>query len=481
MRPRRAPLLALGLSLITLLALGGCASTGAMHAQESLPTEGDLAALLKTPASASATAAALPAQDWWSAYHDANLSHWIALGLASSPTVREARARLEQAQAIFAITRAAELPSLGASADSTAQRVSGTGIYPPPLAGMVHTVNDVDLSATFELDLFGRLAARTEQARLDARASAVNVESVRIGLAGAIGHAYFDLARAQQQLRIAQELEASRTKTLELVRDRVRAGLDTRVERELAQVTVPEIRVDIERAQEQIALARHALAVLAGQEPHAADTLVASLPDDKYLAQPTQMPLDWVARRADVTAARQRALAAASGIRAARADFYPNINLGAVVGLNSLTTQTLFEYNSRVWQIGPAIHLPIFSGGSLRAQLGSANAASDAAIDAYEATVLKAAGEVADAVSSVTALDRQREQQREATAHAQAAADLAQIRYQAGLGNYLTVLTAQTSVLAQRRTQLELDARAAAMDVTLALALGGGFRGEMVP
>ncbi|HYA67058.1 MAG TPA: efflux transporter outer membrane subunit, partial [Burkholderiaceae bacterium] len=383
---------------------------------------------------------------------------------------------LAQAQAVFAVTHAAELPTLGASADSTAQRISGTGIFPPPLAGLVGTINNVDIFSSLELDLFGRLAARTDAARWSAEASAVDRELAGIRLAGAIAHAYFDLARAQRARQIAVEIETSRRQTLDLVRRRVIAGFDTQVERRLAEVTVPEIQVDIERADEQIALARHTIAVLAGKGPQAADTLDAHLPQDAALVPPQNLPLDLLARRADVAAAKRRVLAAMSGVEAARADFYPNINLTALFGINSLTTQALFEWNSRTWQIGPAIHLPIFEGGALRARLRSASADADAAIDAYNETVLQAAREVADTLSSISSVKRQLAQQSLATEHAQAASELAAIRYEAGLGNYLTVLTAQSGVLVQRRAEVEIAARAAALDVSLALALGGGFR-----
>jgi len=216
--------------------------------------------------------------------------------------------------------------------------------------------------------------------------------------------------------------------------------------------------------------------VLAGQAPDAADTVQARLPDDAALAPPTALPLDLLARRADIAAAQRRVAASLRGVDAARADFYPNVNINALVGLDSLTTQRLFEYNSRTWQVGPALHLPIFQGGSLRAALRSASAQTDEAIDAYNATVLQAAREVADTSSSIAAVRRQRAQQELATANAQAAADLAVTRYRAGLGNFLTVLTAQGAVLSQRRSEVDLDARAAALDVSLALAMGGGFR-----
>ena len=466
----RAFALASGLAL-----LGGCASDPSLLPREKMPTEQEIAAKLQLQP-LEASLASEPSTTWWTAYNDPELNRWIDAGLADSPTMHEAGARLAQARAVFAATHAAELPTIGASADSTAQRISGTGIFPPPLAGLVGTINNIDLVSSLELDLFGRLAARTEAARLSAEASAADRELAGVRLAGAIAHAYFELARAQRARQIAMEIESSRKQTLDLVRRRVSAGFDTQVERRLAEVTVPEIKVTVERADEQIALARHTIAVLAGKGPQAADNLDAHLPQDAALVAPTTLPMDLLARRADVAAAKRRVLSAMSGVEAARADFYPNVNLTALFGLNSLTTQALFEGNSRTWQVGPAIHLPLFDGGALRARLRSASADADAAVDAYNDAVLQAAREVADTVSSIASVKRQLEQQALATENAQAASDLAAIRYEAGLGNYLTVLTAQAGVLAQRQAEVDLAARAAALDVSLALALGGGFR-----
>ena len=465
-----------------LCILVGCAADPSLGPQEKLPTAQDLASRLHLAANPAESAPhdAFGDKAWWTVYHDAELTAWIERGLRDSPDLRIAGARLQQAEAFVAATHAGEAPSLNFNAQSNAQRLSGNGIFPPPLGGEVATINDLDLVASLELDLFGRLAARTDAARLEAQAGAVDRDLAGVRLAGAIGHAYFELARAQQARRIAVQIETDRAKTLELVRDRVRAGLDTQVERRLAEVTLPEIRVDIERADEQIALARHALAVLAGQAPDAADAVEAHLPDDAALAPPAALPLDLLARRADVVAAQRRVAASLRSVDVARADFYPNVNLNALVGLDSLGARRLLQTNSRTWQVGPAVHLPIFQGGSLRAALRSASAQTDEAIDTYNATVLQAAREVADTSSSIAAVRRQRSQQELATANAQVAADLAVTRYRAGLGNFLTVLTAQGAVLSQRRSEVDLDARAAALDVSLALAMGGGFRDPQV-
>jgi NodT family efflux transporter outer membrane factor (OMF) lipoprotein len=470
MVPRRLPRL---LSLACLLALAGCAADRAIGPHETLPAAQDQAAQLRLAAPPVAVA-----PDWWSAYHDAELERWIRLGLADSPSLREAAARAARAQALFDTARAAQAPTLGAGADVDNQRISDNGFYPPPLAGFVGNVWDAGLSGTIDFDLFGRLAARSEAARLGALAQDVDSAQARIRLAGAIAHAYFELAHAQQTQRILTELQQDREQTLDLVRRRVAAGFDTKVETRLAEVPVPQIRADIERANEQIALARHSLALLAGQGPQAADAVEARLPARTSLELPPALPLDLLARRADVAAARTRVASSLRSVDAARAEFYPNVNLTALIGFDAISLRHLFAIQSRTWQLEPAIHLPIFDDGLLRANLRAASADTDAAIDAYNATVLQAAGEVADALSSIASVRRQLELQQEATQSAVAAFDLSTVRYQAGLGNLLAVLSAQGSVLVQRRAEIDLAARLTALDVSLALSLGGGFEGK---
>ena len=189
-----------------------------------------------------------------------------------------------------------------------------------------------------------------------------------------------------------------------------------------------------------------------------------------------QSPADLIGRRADLVAQRWRVDAATNQVDAAKAQFYPDINLVAFVGLSSLGLDRFVDAGSRTYGVGPALHLPLFDGGRLRAQLETRRADVDAAIVAYNGTLLRALREVADEVTSLQAIERQQQAQAEATAAADAAYELAVQRYQAGLGNFLVVLTAQTNVLAQRRAASDLKARHLAAEIGLARALGGGYR-----
>ena len=187
------------------------------------------------------------------------------------------------------------------------------------------------------------------------------------------------------------------------------------------------------------------------------------------------MPADLLGRRADIAAARWRVEAASRDVANAKTQFYPNINLVAFAGFSSIGLDRLLDAGSQQWGVGPALRLPIFDAGRLRANLRGKSADLDAAVESYNAAVIDAVRDVADQIASSQAITRQQAEQRAAQTAAEGAYEIAVQRYKAGLGNYLHVLTAETSVLNQRRQAVDLAARALDTQVGLMRALGGGY------
>ena len=257
--------------------------------------------------------------------------------------------------------------------------------------------------------------------------------------------------------------------------DRVAAGLDTQLELRQSEGGLPEARLQFETLQEQIALSRNALAALVGSPNDAVAPVLSAQSAIKNMALPATLPADLLSRRADVTAARWRIEAAFGNVSNAKAQFYPNINLVAFAGFSSIGLGRLFDAGSQQAGIGPALRLPIFEGGRLRANLRGQTADLDGAIESYNAAVIDAVRDAKDQVASAQAIARQQTEQRAAQDAAEAAYDVAVQRYKAGLGNYLNVLTAETSVLRQRGLAVDLAARALDTQVSLARALGGGY------
>jgi NodT family efflux transporter outer membrane factor (OMF) lipoprotein len=192
---------------------------------------------------------------------------------------------------------------------------------------------------------------------------------------------------------------------------------------------------------------------------------------------PPTLAADLIGRRPDIVAARARAEAASQRINVARANFYPNINLSALVGVQSLGLDLLTQGDSRYGTVGPAISLPIFEGGRLEGQYRGAHAEYEEAVATYNQTLVNALRDVANALADRRALDAQITQAHAALTSAEQSYSVARQRYDAGLSTYIDVLTVENSLVAQRRNVADLEAQAFSVDVELARALGGGFGG----
>ena len=461
------------LSAVAVLALTACASSAgiAPTAQRIAPEQLGLTAT-------SAESGAVVQQLWWQAWGDPALSDLMAQALAAHPTLQMAEARLAKADAAVAGETGNAAPKLRASADTTRQHFSATSIYPAPLGGSIRTLGNAQLGGSWELDFFGRHRAAIDAAIGAQRAAQADVAAAQNLLSSQVALTYVQLARLLAQREVAERTLAQRTNMLALIRQRVGAGLDTQVELRQGEGSLPEARLAIEQLNEQITNTRHALAALASVAPYSLDTLQPQMGDQRLVRAPASLPANLLGSRADIQAARWRAEAATQGVAVAKAQFYPNVNLTAFAGFSSIGLGNLVNAASRQYGVGPAISLPIFDGGSLRANLSGKTADLDAAVAAYNGAVIDAVRETADQLNSLQSVTRQRDEQRQAQSAAESAYSFAQQRYGAGLSGYLTLLNAESAVLAQRRLAVDLQARALSAQVGLIRALGGGYAPE---
>lgn len=415
------------------------------------------------------------AGEWWLAFGDASLNRLMAQALQSSPSLKLAQARLARAQSVSEVADAATRPQLNGSLDLTHQRYTQNGAVPAPLAGSIRDTGTLQLGASWEIDFFGKNRAALDAAIGTVKAAQADAQAARVLLASQVARSYFQLIRIHEQLQVAERTLAQREETLRLVRDRVNAGLDTRLELRQSEGGLPEARGQIVALQEQAALAEHALAALIGMpNSHPAHDIPA-LSAIKNIAITSAIPADLLGRRADIAAARWRVEASTQDVANAKTQFYPNVNLVAFAGFSSIGLDRLLESGSQQWGVGPALRLPLFDGGRLRANLRGKTADLDAAVESYNAAVIDAVRDAADQVASVHFIAKQQIEQRAAQAAAESAYEIAVQRYQAGLGNYLQVLSAETAVLNQRRQAVDLAARALDTQVALIRALGGGY------
>jgi NodT family efflux transporter outer membrane factor (OMF) lipoprotein len=419
-----------------------------------------------------------PTDHWWTAYGDAQLDGLIDEALKGSPDLAAAQARVRKAQALAGQARAAILPS--AQANGSYQSVKQSYNNGIPASFVPQGYNDsgrLTLDFAYELDFFGKNRAALAAATSEAEAAKADAALSRLSLSTNVAAAYADLAQLFADRDAAQDALSVREQSASLTADRVANGLENTGASEQAKSNLASARANLAAVDESLGLTRNRLAALLGAGPDRGLTIerpkVGAL---KAFGLPADLQVDLIGRRPDVTAARLRAEASAQRIKQAKAGFYPDINLSAYFGQQSLGLDLLTKGGSSIGGIGPAIRLPLFEGGALRAAYRGAAADYDAAVASYNGTLTQALQDVADAAVSARALDVRLSESTKAFEASKAAHDIALQRYRGGLSTYLDVLTAEDAMIANQRTLADLKTRAFTLDVALVRALGGGFQ-----
>lgn len=469
-------LLAVGLSAL----LSACASTHNLQPEAAIVAPDSLNARQSLSTTA-VDAAAWPQTQWWTAFADPQLNDLISEALNGNPGLHIAEARTRAALAQAAAADSARFASAGFSGQAVRGRFSEHGLFPPPFAGNWDTLAALTATLSWQVDFWGKNRAAYESAVGSARAAEVDAQAARLTLAANIAHVYAQLQQDSLQLNVARDSLRQREQVLALTRDRNAAGLDSRLELTQAEAALPAAREQIDALEESAARARHVLAALTGAGPDRSLTLHDPAPEVTLQAVlPSVVPAELLGHRPDLVAQRWRVEAAAQGIREAKAEFYPNVDLVAFIGLQNLGSTSLLSAANRQYGVAPAFTLPLFDAGKRRAKLAAQDAQYDAAVEQYNQLVTDALREVVDALTSLDSLSRQRGDERDALASAKEAYDLSVLRYREGVGNYLQVLSAESQLLAQRSLEAQLQARGLDLSVDLVQALGGGFVPQLV-
>jgi NodT family efflux transporter outer membrane factor (OMF) lipoprotein len=452
--------------LVTGALLGGC-----VDAPTTTPSQTALDS--KTLGLGAAPTPAV-ADAWWTAFGDPQLDKLVDEALKGSPTLAAALARVRQAQSELSSSRAATYPQLTADGQETRERFSGDYIIPPPYGGTTQWIGTVQANLTWSLDLFGKQDAQIARARAGAKAAELDATAARLMLAGSVTEAYIALWRAYVLIDVAEETARQQQGLLALTAGRVRAGLDNNASQKQAEALVALAREDVTRAIANRDLAVHQIAALIGRGADAYDVSRPQL-NDAALALPPTLPADLLARRADIAAAQARIEAAFQGREVARKAFYPDVNLVALAGWAAIGLAPMFSGSALQYGAGPAIHLPIFDAGKLRADYAGATAGLDEAVADYNAAVVGAVKQAADAITELKSLQDQAGEQRTALAAANASFAFASTRYRSGLSPQTNALDAETLLIQARRQNAALAADTASARVQLLMALGGGF------
>lgn len=455
-------------------ALAGCASYGGIETHQTLTPISRLSAA-QVLGDSPITPAAWPQQNWWQQLGDPELNSLVKEALSDSPDIAVAQARLRSANAAIAAARAGTLPTVDASAQISRSRVSEVD-DPLGQGNFYSTSRSALLSFNYDLDLWGGNRAAWEAALGSARAQEIEFQAAKLTLSVNVARAYVSLADAYAMRDVAQR-QLDRAKRINDINDELmKAGLNNQSDSLQSRVTVANARQSLESAEQSIRSERISLAILLGKGPDRGQDIPR--PDalsPAILALPSVIPAELIGHRPDVVAARWRVEAASQRIKQAKAQFYPNINLSAMAGFKSVLGDYFFSEAAKSGSVTPAISLPIFEGGQLRANLESTDADYDLAVAQYNQTIVSALGEVADDITTLQSVNQQRESQQQAVDNARGAYQLSEERYRAGLADYLQVLSSEQQLLTAEQSLTQLNSQRLDRSVQLVQALGGGL------
>ncbi|CAM3857134.1 Fusaric acid resistance protein FusA [Pseudomonas reidholzensis] len=421
-----------------------------------------------------------PDQQWWHAYGDAQLDRWVALALAGSPSLAMAAARVREAKAMAGVLESAEQLQVNGQATLKRHNWPEDQFYGPgALSGANTWDNNAALGLSYALDLWGRERNASEQAVDLAHMSVAEARQAQLELENNLVKVYIQLALHFAQRDIVKAELEQQAQIVSLAKRRLDGGIGTHFEVSQAEAPLPETHRQLDALDEEIALARNQLAALAGKGPgEGAQLQRPTLTLGAPLTLPSALPAELVGQRPDVVASRWQVAAQARGIDVAHAGFFPNVDLVGGLGFMAtgggaleFLTGRKFNYN-----VGPAMSLPIFDGGRLRAQLGVASAGYDVAVARYNQTVVGALKHISDQLIRRESMQQQAHFAAESVAAAQKTYDIALVAFQRGLTDYLNVLNAQTLLFRQQQVQQQVQAARLTAHAELVTALGGGLQ-----
>lgn len=476
-----------GIFGFALAALAGCSVGPNYHRPAALKSQPLPAAFENVTTNSTNTvewkvaepSAHLPRGEWWKTFDDAELDRLETLATADNQDLAAAVARFDEARAQVGAARADFYPQLALQPGATRQRTSFNTPVKGTAADTSYTYNtfSVPLDLNWELDLFGRIRRQSEAARANFVASADDVESVRVALQAEVAADYFSLRALDAERKLVADTVETYRRSLELTQNRRKGGIVSDLDVSQAETQLRSTEAEVPALDLQRANLLHALATLCGQPATGFHLDPAPLADVAPKV-PVSIPSELLERRPDVAAAERRMAAANADIGVAKSAFYPRVFLSGAAGFQSVGTDTLFDWPSRLWSLGPSVTLPIFTGGRNRAQLAVARARYDQTVAAYRQSVLTAFQEVEDQLAARNLVAEQLTAHSAALAASQRTLAIANNRYKAGLVTYLEVASAQNVALENERAVVQLEGQRLMAEVGLVRALGGGWEGN---
>ncbi len=453
------------LALLVVI-LGGCGSAPPVEIPDTTP---------EMPPEWTAADSSSAPTEWWDSFDDDRLEEVVAEALRQNPDLTAAAARLDAAAAQARIAGADLWPQVSAGAGGTEQEL--TAAFLPGAPKIRSSSYGVSLDIAWEVDLWGRLANQKSAVAADFQAAAADYHGARLSLAGQTIKAWFAVVEATRQAELARQTVASYERTIRNVRSRYETGVRPAVDLRLALVEQAKAQAFLELRLQLLDRSLRQLEVLLGRYPAAAVEVDGDLtPPPRNV--PAGLPADLLVRRPDLIAAERRLAAANRRTKSSQRALLPRLSLTASGGTSSNQLGDLLDGDFSVWSLVGNLVQPIFQGGRLRAQVDLSEAFEDQELANWVGLVLGACAEVENALESERALAAREAALTEAATQARAAHDLAQSRYQSGLDDVITLLTAQRSAVTAETSLLEVRRLRLDSRVDLHLALGGSLESE---
>ncbi|WP_338500117.1 efflux transporter outer membrane subunit [Pseudomonas trivialis] len=460
--------------VLVAMSMAGCANYSGLDTQ-GRRLDANTLQTGKSLAGVTLSSATWPAPDWWKSLGDPQLDGLIQEALRNSPDMQVASARAHQAEAAAYAANAARLPTVDASAGVSRSRLARDQ-DPRGEGDAYSTVRNIGASFNYTFDLWGGQRAAWEAALGQARAAEVDQQAARLTLAANVAKAYSDLGQAHIVRDLANDDLKRTRQMLDLSQRRLNSGIDSQYQYQQTESLEASSQSQLIDAEKQLQSARIALAVLLGKGPDRGNELARpAVLQPAAVAVPSVLPAELLGRRPDLIAARWRVEAASKDIAASKTRFYPNLNLSASAGAESLLGDAMFGSASRFFNIAPTISLPIFDGGRLRADLDARDADYDLAVAQYNKTLVQALGDIGSTLAQLRDTARQIQAQQHAADIARQSYDTGLQRYSSGIGNYLDVLSIEQQLLQAQRQLASLKAAQIDLSIQLMQALGGGY------
>src|SRR5213594_1195679 len=425
----------------------------------------------------------VPKGDWWNIFGDETLNDLQGRATGANQELKAAIARVEQARATARVARSELLPTLNADSSYTRQRFSPNQV--PSFGDLTANNYRGALDLSYEIDLWGRVRRGFESARSDAQASLAAFYNVLLTLEADVAQNYFALRALDAEIATVTGTVNLRKEQVQLVRSRFEGGIGNELDVARAETELASTEAEASSLAKNRAELENALAILVGENPASFKLAAASGADATQWNPPppdvpSGLPADLLERRPDVAEAERQLAAANARIGVAKAAFFPVLRLTGSGGYVSADVDSLFNWEGRVWSLGPSLSLPIFAGGRNVANYSRSKSAYDESVARYRQQILVAFGDVENSLAGIHHLGEQFAAQNRAVTNARRAAELAGDRFRAGIVSYLEVVDANREALQAERGRAQLAGQRLVASVHLIKALGGGWTVEQL-